>query len=410
MTELRRVAICSPLRTPVGKFGGTLAPLEAGPLGAVILKALIERSKLDPERVDDVIFSQGYGSGEAPCIGHWSWLAAGLPIEVPGYQVDRRCGSGLQAIVNAAMMVQTGAADCVVAGGVESMSNVEHYTTKARSGARMGDMVLWDRLTRGRLMSQPIERFGVISGMIETAENLAKDYAITREQSDAFAARSHQNAAAAWDAGKFDAQLVPVDVPQRRGDPVRFEKDEGFRADATMESLSTLRAIEGRSNPDAVVTAGNASQQNDAAAACLVVAEDKVAELGLTPMLWFDGWAAAGCDPARMGIGPVPAVERLFARTGRSWNDVDLVELNEAFAPQALAVLKGWGWSDDDSRRDIVNVNGSGISLGHPIGATGGRILADMAHEMHRREARFGLETMCIGGGQGIAAIFERAT
>ncbi|MXO91594.1 acetyl-CoA C-acetyltransferase [Pontixanthobacter aquaemixtae] len=409
MTQLRRVAICTPLRTPVGKFGGTLAPLEAGPLGAIILKALIERSKLDPERVDDVIFSQGYGSGEAPCIGHWSWLAADLPLEVPGYQVDRRCGSGLQAIVNAAMMVQTGAADCVVAGGVESMSNVEHYTTKARGGARMGDMVLWDRLTRGRLMSQPIERFGVITGMIETAENLAKDYAITREQSDAFAVRSHQNAAAAWEAGKFDAQLVPVDVPQRRGDPVRFAKDEGYRADATMESLGALRALESKTNPDAVVTAGNASQQNDAAAACLVVAEDKVEELGLTPMLWFEGWAAAGCDPARMGIGPVPAVERLFARTGKGWDDVDLVELNEAFAPQALAVLKGWGWSEDDSRRDIVNVNGSGISLGHPIGATGGRILADMAYEMHRREARFGLETMCIGGGQGIAALFERA-
>ncbi|GAA4048536.1 acetyl-CoA C-acetyltransferase [Parerythrobacter jejuensis] len=406
---LRRVAICTPLRTPVGKFGGTLAPMEAGALGAVILKALMERSKIDPARVDDVVFSQGYGSGEAPCIGHWSWLAAGLPLEVPGYQLDRRCGSGLQAIVNAAMMVQTGAADVVVAGGVESMSNVEHYTTKARKGARMGDMVLWDRLTRGRLMSQPIERFGVISGMIETAENLASDYGISREACDAFAVRSHQNATKAWADGKFDAQLVPVDVPQRRGDPVTFSHDEGYRADATMESLGALRAIEGKQNPDAVVTAGNASQQNDAAAACLVVAEDKVEELGLEPLLWFEGWAAAGCDPSRMGIGPVPAVERLFARTGKSWDDIGLVELNEAFAPQALAVLKGWGWSEDDSRREIVNVNGSGISLGHPIGATGGRILADMAHEMHRREVRYGLETMCIGGGQGIAAIFERA-
>lgn len=409
MTDLKRVAICSPLRTPVGKYLGTLAPLEAGALGAVILKALVERSGVDAERVDDVIFAQGYGSGEAPSIGRWSWLAADLPMSVPGYQVDRRCGSGLQAVINAAMMVQTGAADCVVAGGVESMSNVEHYTTQARHGARMGDMVLWDRLTRGRLMSQPIERFGVISGMIETAENLAADYDISREASDAFAARSHQNAAAAWESGKFDAQLVPVDVPQRRGDPVRFAQDEGYRADATPESLAKLRAIEGKKNPAAVVTAGNASQQNDAAAACLVVAEDKVEELGLTPMLWFDGWAAAGCDPSRMGIGPVPAVERLFARSGRSWDDIGLVELNEAFAPQALAVLKGWGWSDDDSRRELVNVNGSGISLGHPIGATGGRILADMAHEMHRRETRFGLETMCIGGGQGIAAIFERA-
>ncbi len=406
---LRRAAIVSPLRTPVGKFLGSLAPLEAGPLGAVILKALIERSGIDPERVDDVVFSQGYGSAEAPAIGHWSWLAAGLPLEVPGYQLDRRCGSGLQAVINAAMMVQTGAADVVVAGGVESMSNVEHYTTDIRGGKRFGDLTMHDRLTRGRLMSQPVERFGVITGMIETAENLAKDYGISREASDAYAVRSHQYAAAAWGAGKFDAQLVPVEIPQRRGDPMTFAKDEGFRADANMDSLGALRAIEGKTNPDAVVTAGNASQQNDAAAACLVVAEDKLEEMGLEPLLWFEGWAAAGCDPSRMGIGPVPAVERLFNRTGKGWNNVDLVELNEAFAPQVLAVLKGWGWSEDDSRMDMLNVNGSGISLGHPIGATGGRILADMAHEMHRREARFGLETMCIGGGQGIAALFERA-
>ncbi len=405
----RRAAICAPIRTPVGRFLGSLSPLNAGQLGAVILKALVERSGIDPSRVDDVVFSQGYGSGEAPAIGHWSWLAADLPLEVPGFQLDRRCGSGLQAVATAAMMVETGMADMVVAGGCESMSNVEHYTTDLRGGVRMGDMKLHDRLTRGRLMSQPIERFGVITGMIETAENLAKDYDITREAADAFAVRSHQNAAKAWDEGKFDEQLVPVEVPQRRGDPKIFDRDEGYRADASLDSLGALRAIDTRRDPDAIVTAGNASQQNDAAAACLVVAEDKLEKLGLEPMLWFNGWAAAGCDPSRMGIGPVPAVERLFARTGISWDDIGLVELNEAFAPQVLAVLKGWGWSDDDGRRDILNVNGSGISLGHPIGATGGRILADMAHEMQRREVRYGLETMCIGGGQGMAAIFERA-
>ena len=406
---MRKVAICKPLRTPVGKFLGTLAPLEAGALGAIIIKALVERSGIDPARVDDVVFSQGYGSGEAPAIGRWSWLAAGMPIEVPGFQLDRRCGSGLQAVATAAMMVQTGVADCVLAGGVESMSNVEHYTTRARHGARMGDLELWDRLTRGRLMSQPIERFGVISGMIETAENLAKDYDISREAADEFAVRSHRNAAAAWEAGRFDEQLVAVEIPQRRGDPLVFAQDEGFRADADLESLGSLRAIDGKRDPAAIVTAGNASQQNDAAAACLVVAEDKVEELGLEPILWFHSWSAAGCDPSRMGIGPVPAVERLFARTGMGWDDIGLVELNEAFAPQVLAVLKGWGWSEDDSRRDILNVNGSGISLGHPIGATGLRILADMAHEMQRREVRYGLETMCIGGGQGMAAVFERA-
>ena len=401
---LRRAAIVAPLRTPVGKFGGALSSITAGDLGAVILKALVERTGIDPARVDDVVFAQGYGSGEAPCIAHWSWLAAGLPLEVPGYQLDRRCGSGLQAIVNAAMMVQTGVSDVVVAGGVESMSNVEHYTTDIRKGVRAGNLTLHDRLTRGRVMSQPVERFGPISGMIETAENLAKDYGISREACDIYAAGSHQRAAAAWAAGKFADELVPIAVPQRKGEPVTFDHDEGYRADATAESLGALRPLEG-----GVVTAGNASQQNDAAAACLVVAEDKLAELGLEPIAWFHSWAAAGCDPSRMGIGPVPATERLFARTGLGWDDIDLVELNEAFAPQVLAVLKGWGWADDDSRREMLNVNGSGISLGHPIGATGGRILANLTRELKRRGGRYGLETMCIGGGQGIAAVFEAA-
>lgn len=401
---MRRAAIVAPIRTAVGKFGGALSAMTAGDLGAVILKALMDRTGLDPARVDDVIFAQGYGNGEAPCIAHWSWLAAGLPLEVPGYQLDRRCGSGLQAIVNAAMMVQTGTSDVVVAGGVESMSNVEHYSIDIRKGVRAGNLTLHDRLTRGRVMSQPIERFGVISGMIETAENLARDYGISREACDAYAVRSHGNATRAWADGLFADELVPVAVPQKKGEPLIFDHDEGYRADASMETLGKLRPIEG-----GVVTAGNASQQNDAAAACLVVAEDKLDALGLEPIAWFHSWAAAGCDPARMGIGPVPAVERLFARTGLGWSDIDLVELNEAFAPQVLAVLKGWGWSEDDSRMAMLNVNGSGISLGHPIGATGGRILANLTRELVRRDGRYGLETMCIGGGQGIAAVFERA-
>jgi acetyl-CoA C-acetyltransferase len=398
---MKRAAIVSPIRTGVGKYLGALSDLTAGELGAVVLKALVERTKIDPGKIDDVIFAQGYGSGEAPCIARWSALAAGLPIEVPGYQLDRRCGSGLQAVVDAAMMVQTGVADVVVAGGVESMSNVEYYTNDMRKGARMGSVTLHDRLARGRVMSQPIERFGVISGMIETADNLARDYQISREASDEYAAMSHQRAAKAWVEGKFDDEVVPVSVPQRKGDPIVFKSDEGVRADATPESLGKLRPIE----KDGVVTAGNASQQNDAAAACLVVAEDKLEELGLEPMGWFVSWAAAGCEPSRMGIGPVPAVKRLFERTGMGWDDIDLVELNEAFAPQVLAVLKGWGWDD----RDRLNVNGSGISLGHPIGATGGRILANLLRELKRRDGKYGLETMCIGGGQGIAAIFERA-
>lgn len=397
---LRRAAIVSPVRTPVGKFLGSLSSIPAGELGAIVIKELMQRTGCDPERIDDVVFAQGYASGEAPCIGRWSALAAGLPESVPGVHVDRRCGSGLQAVINAVMMIQTNVADVVIAGGAESMSNVEFYSTDMRMGKRMGSSTFHDRLSRGRVMSQPIDRFGVITGMIETAENLAKDYGISREACDEYAVMSHQRAAAAWADGKFDQELVPVTIPQRRGDPVLFNTDEGVRADASVEGMAKLRPIE-----DGVVTAGNASQQNDAAAACLIVAEDKLEELGLEPLGYFNSWAAAGCDPSRMGIGPVPAVERLFARSGLSWNDIDLVELNEAFAPQVLAVLKGWGWDD----RDKLNVNGSGISLGHPIGATGVRILANLMYEMKRRDAKYGLETMCIGGGQGIAALFEAA-
>jgi acetyl-CoA C-acetyltransferase len=360
----------------------------------------VARSGIDPARIEDVVFAQSYANGETPCIGRWAALAADLPIEVPGSQVDRRCGGGLQAIVNAAMMVQTGAADVVIAGGVESMSNVEYYTTDMRGGARAGSVTLHDRLERGRERSQPVERFGKISGMIETAENLAREHNISREASDEYAAQSHARAVAAWARGAFDQELVPISVPQRKGDPVLVSRDEGVRSDATVASMAALRPI----MKDGVVTAGNSSQQNDAAAACLIVAEDKLAELGLEPMGYLVGWAAAGCHPGTMGYGPVPAVEKLMARTGLTVDKMDLVELNEAFACQVLAVLKGWNWHDPER----LNVNGSGISLGHPIAATGGRILATMMYELERRKGRYGLETMCVGGGQGLAAIFER--
>ncbi len=397
---MRRAAIVSPLRTPVGRYLGSLSELNAEDLGAEVIKALIARTKIDPERIEEVVFAQGYPSGEAPCIGRWAALAADLPLSVSGTQVDRRCGSGVQAIANAAMMVQTGVADVVVAGGAESMSNVEFYTTAMRRGQKGGAVTLHDRLERGRVRSQPEARFGPISGMIETAENLARDYQISRDQADAYALRSQQRAAAAWEAGKFSDHLVSLEIPARRGETILFNADEGVRPDTSLESLGRLQPIAG-----GVVTAGNASQQNDAAAACLVVAEDQLEALNLTPSAFLVGWAAAGCHPATMGIGPVPAVQKLFARTGLSFDDMDLVELNEAFACQVLAVLKGWNWHDEEK----LNVNGSGISLGHPIGATGGRILADMLSELHRRQGRYALETMCIGGGQGIAAIFERA-
>jgi len=397
---MRRAAIVAPLRTPVGTFGGSLRPLAVEVLGAHVVNAVLNKSGLDPARIDDIVFAQSYANSETPCVGRWIGLQAGLPVEVPGMQLDRRCGGGLQAVLSAAMMVQTGAADVVVAGGVESMSNIEYYSTDMRWGSRAGTVKLHDRLERGRERSQPEERFGFISGMIETAENLARSYGISREASDAYAIESHRRAAQAWAEGRFEAEVVPVSVPQRKGEPLLFSRDEGIRADASLESLGKLRTLV----RDGTVTAGNSSQQNDAAAACLVVAEDKLAELGLEPMGFLVGWAAAGCEPSQMGIGPVPAVHKLLARTGLSLEQMDLVELNEAFACQVLAVLKGWQWHDTER----LNVNGSGISLGHPIGATGVRMLTTLLHELQRRQGRYGLETMCIGGGQGLAAIFER--
>ena len=398
---MRRAAIVKPLRTPVGRFLGSLTALPAEQLAAHIITAVVERSGIDPSRIDDVVIAQSYANSEAPCIGRWAGLAAGLPITVPGMQLDRRCGGGLQAIVSAAMMVQTGAADCVLAAGVESMSNIEYYTTAMRGGSRAGSVQLYDRLDRGRERSQPVERFGVISSMIETAENLATDFDISRADQDAFAAESHRRAAMAWEEGRFAEEIVPVPVPLKKGEPLLFARDEGIRPGSDVTALGRLRPIVAGGS----VTAGNSSQQNDAAAACLIVAEDRLAELGLQPMGYLLSWAAAGCDPSRMGIGPVPAVERLFARTGIGWDDLDLVEINEAFAAQVLAVTKGWGF-DDMSR---INVNGSGISLGHPIAATGVRILTTMLHELKRRGGKRALETMCIGGGQGLAALFEAA-
>ena len=399
--SVRRAAIVCPLRTPVGTFGGSLRSVPVETLGATVVRALVERTRIDPARIEDVVFAQSYANGETPCVGRWIALEAQLPIEVPGMQLDRRCGGGLQAVITAAMMVQSGAADVVLAGGVESMSNVEYYTTDMRWGARAGSTRLHDRLERGRERSQPESRFGRISGMIETAENLAREYQITRAESDEYAARSQQRAAAAWQAGRFDDEVVSIHVPQKKGEAVVVAKDEGVRPETTPASLAKLRPL----LQEGTVTAGNSSQQNDAAAACLVVAEDQLAQLGLEPLGYLVGWAAAGCHPATMGIGPVPAVKKLFERTGLSFDDIDLVELNEAFACQVLAVLKGWAWNDAGR----LNVNGSGISLGHPIGATGVRMLATLLHELRRRGGRYGLETMCVGGGQGLAAVFESA-
>jgi acetyl-CoA C-acetyltransferase len=399
--RMRRAAIVTPLRTPVGVYGKALRSVPVEDLAVTVVRAVVERSGIDPDRIDDVSFAQSYANSETPCIGRWIALHAGLPEHVAGTQVDRRCGGGLQAIVNAAMMVQTGAADVVLAGGAESMSRIEHYSLDVRWGTRNGGTMLHDRLDRGRERAQPEWRHGHISGMVETAENVARQFGITREAADEFSAASHAKAAAAWDSGAFAAEVVPVAVPPERrgGEPQVFGRDEGVRPGTTVEVLSRLRTV----FPDGTVTAGNASQQNDAAAACLVVAEDMLGELGLTASGFLVGWSAVGCDPATMGLGPVPAVARLFRRTGLGFDDMRLVELNEAFACQVLAVTEAWGWRDFDR----LNVNGSGISLGHPIGATGARMMVTMLHELGRRGGGLGLETMCIGGGQGMAAVFE---
>ena len=397
---MRRVAIVSPVRTAVGNFGGALKDIPAEELASTVIKETLQRSGLDPAKVDDVILGHGYPSGENPAIGRLALLKAGLPIEVPGYQLDRRCSSGLQAILNACMMVQTENADVVIAGGVESMSNAEYYVNESRWGARFGSVTLHDRLARARETISPEDRFGVISGMVETAENLAKQYEISREEQDEYSLRSHQRAVAAQESGKFDSQIVPIEIPQRRGDPKIFDKDEGPRGDSSMEVLGRLRPV----MKDGTVSAGNASSQNDAASVCLLVAEDKLEELGLEAMGFLKGWVVTGCHPATMGIGPVPAVSKLMSKLGMSITDMDVIELNEAFAAQVLAVLREWKLPNEDN----LNVNGSGISLGHPIAATGARILTTLLNEMQAKDAQFGLETMCVGGGQGVAAVFER--
>jgi acetyl-CoA C-acetyltransferase len=402
---MREAVICNPVRTPVGRFGGVLRPVSAEALAATAVTAVLERSGIDPKVIDDSIFGHCYPNGETPAIGRLAVLHADLPIETPGLQLDRRCGSGLQAICLAAMEVQTGVADVVLAGGVESMSNAEHYLTNIRWSPNRGEMGLMDRLDRGRVTAGTF-RYPVPGGMIETAENLRRQYGISRQEQDEYALRSHQRAVAAWEDGRFVVETVPVSVPSAKGEASLVTRDEHPRADTTLERLAALRPIRGKQDPEATVTAGNASGENDAAACCIVTSPEKAAELGLKPMGRLRSWATAGVHPAYMGIGPVPATKKALDRAGLSLADMGLIELNEAFASQVLACTREWNFAERDF--DRMNVNGSGISIGHPVGATGVRIMATLLYEMERRNAQFGLETMCIGGGQGIAAVIER--
>ncbi|MCX0273222.1 acetyl-CoA C-acetyltransferase [Nocardia zapadnayensis] len=396
--------ICEPLRTPVGRFGGVFKDAAPETLAAGLITELLDRTGLSADQIDDVVLGQASPNGEAPAIGRVAALDAGLGVEVPGLQVDRRCGSGLQAVLQACMQVATGGSDLVLAGGTESMSKAEFYATDMRWGVKGDGLALNDRLARARV-SAGGGNFPVPGGMIETAENLRAEYSIGRAEQDALAVQSHQRAVAAQQAGRFADEIVGVVVPQRKSDPILVDTDEHPRADTTVEALAKLRPIRGGVDPDATVTAGNASGQNDGAALCIVTTAARARALGLRPLARLASWAVAGVPPRTMGIGPVPATEKALARLDLTLDDMSVIELNEAFAAQTLAVLRNWKIEPDDGR---LNPNGSGISLGHPVGATGARILATLLRELDRREGRYGLETMCIGGGQGLAAVFER--
>ncbi|WP_411699675.1 acetyl-CoA C-acetyltransferase [Conyzicola sp.] len=401
---MRDVVICEPLRTPIGRFGGVFRDVTAAELAATVIAELMRRTGIDGAEVDDVIFGQAYPTAEAPPVARVAALDAGLPVTVGGLQLDRRCGSGLQAVLDGAMQVQTGISDVVIAGGVDSMSQAPFYTTTARFGVGgTGGLLLHDALGRGRETAGG-KNHPVPGGMLETAENLRRDFDIPREEQDDLTLRSHQRALAAVAAGHFADEIVPVNVRGRKGDTV-VDRDETPR-ESSAEALARLTPILGRDDPRATVTAGNASGQNDAAAAMIVTTPQQAERLGLVPLVRLCGWARAGVEPSRMGLGPVPATAKALERAGVAFADVDLIELNEAFAAQVLAVTREWEIEPGDWER--INVLGSGISLGHPVGATGARILATASRHLHRTGGRYLLETMCIGGGQGLAAVFER--
>jgi acetyl-CoA C-acetyltransferase len=397
--------ICEPVRTPIGRYGGMFKAQTAVELGVAALQGLLARTGIAPDSVEDVILGHCYPNGEAPAIGRVVALDAGLPVTVPGMQVDRRCGSGLQAVIQACLQVANGDNELVIAGGAESMSNAAFYSTDMRWGVR-GGIAVHDSLVRGRSTAGG-RHYPVSGGMLETAENLRRQYALSRTEQDELAVSSHQRAVAAQKNGILAEEIVGVAVHTRHG-VEHIDTDEHPRADTSVESLSRLKPILLADDPEATVTAGNASGQNDAASMCVVTTREKAGELGLKPLVRLRSWGSAGVAPNIMGIGPVPATEVALRKAGLTLADMDLIELNEAFAAQALAVMREWGFTAAD--RERTNVHGSGISLGHPVGATGGRMLATLARELDRRQARYGLETMCIGGGQGLAAVFERVT
>lgn len=389
------VVIVAAARTAVGNFGGSLASLPAHKLGAVVIAEVVNRAGIKPEQVDEVIFGHVLTAGTGQNPARQAAVEAGLPHSVPSMTINKVCGSGLKTVHLAAQAIKCGDADIVIAGGQESMSLSPHVLPKSRNGQKMGDWKMQDSMIVDGLW----DAFNNYH-MGTTAENIAKKFDISREQQDEFAAATQQKTEAAQNAGKFDDEIVAVEIPQRKGDPVIFAKDEFPRAGVTAEGLAKMRPA---FDKEGSVTAANASGLNDGAAAVLVMSESKAKELGLEPMATIKAYSSAGVDPEIMGTGPIPASKLCLEKAGWSIDDLDLVEANEAFAAQAISVNQGVGW---DTAK--VNVNGGAISIGHPIGASGCRILVTLLHEMKRSDAKKGLATLCIGGGQGVALAVER--
>ena len=392
---MQEVVIVAATRTAIGSFQGSLSALPAHELGAAVIRNLLQQTGLDPARVDEVILGQTLTAGAGQNPARQASIAAGLPNSVPAMTVNKVCGSGLKALHLAAQAIRCGDADVVIAGGQESMSLAPYVMPGARTGLRMGHAKLIDSMIQDGLWDAFNDyHMGI------TAENLVEKYGISREEQDAFAADSQRKASAAIEAGRFKAEITAIEIPQRKGDPLRFDTDEQPRAGTTAESLAKLKPA---FKKDGSVTAGNASTLNDGAAAVLLMSASKASELGLPVLARIAAYANAGVDPAIMGIGPVSATRRCLEKAGWQLADLDLIEANEAFAAQALSVGKELGW--DASK---VNVNGGAIALGHPIGASGCRVLVTLLHEMLRRDVKKGLATLCIGGGQGVALALER--
>lgn len=413
---MKEVVIISAVRTPVGNYGGGLRRVQAYDLAALVLNEAIKRAKVEPASIDEVIMGQNYQSGEYVNIARVGLLKAGWPAEIPAFTLDRRCCSGLDAIGLAGMTIETENADIIVAGGVESMSTAEFYIPgdnikwemggvgdmpKGHGRLSMWGLPLYDRIQRARVMSQPEERFGIMPTMMTWAETAAKTYNISREEIDQWALRSNQRAVAATESGKFKDEIVPVPVPQRKGEPVLLDKDEHPRPDTSLEALSRLRAVQG-----GVCTAGNSAGENDGAAVCVVTSAEKAKELGAEPMGYLKAYVQSGADPRHTWEAVPAAVNKALKKAGLTLDQIDLIELHEAFAAQALANLRELGIPEKDY--DKVNVNGSCVAIGHPLGCTGARIMTTLLYEMKRRNARYGLETICGGGGMGVCAIVER--